>query len=143
MRRKSDARSADPAALSGFLQAGVEVEGRFVFTGTVLIDASVSGEIETTGTLIVGPKAEINASIRAGEVIISGRVAGDIVATTRVELRAAARLVGDVETEILVIDEGAHFQGRCRMPNADDSSTPTIGAQGRGSNTRPSLAAGA
>jgi cytoskeletal protein CcmA (bactofilin family) len=126
--KTSDNKAIDTSALAGILQDGVHIDGRLSFTGTVLLDGRLTGEIETTGALIVGPKADVNATIKAADVTISGRVQGSIIATNRVELRASGRLTGDVETQVLVIDRGAMFDGRCRMPQAGSvgSTGPAI-----------------
>ncbi|MGH7390724.1 MAG: bactofilin family protein [Candidatus Rokuibacteriota bacterium] len=121
-------RNAKPAPkagdLSGFIDEGSKIEGKYTFSGTVMLNGRFSGEIETTDTLIVGEKGIINAKIRAGHVVISGEVTGNVNATERVELRGTARVFGDVEAPVIVVSEGVLFEGHCRMtkPNGDAPS---------------------
>jgi cytoskeletal protein CcmA (bactofilin family) len=100
--------------LTAFLDDATEIDGKYRCTGTVMLNARFKGEIVSTGTLIIGDKATVEASIDAVAVVISGEVIGKLVATQRIELRASATLVGDIETPVLVIEEGARFDGQCR-----------------------------
>jgi cytoskeletal protein CcmA (bactofilin family) len=90
-----------------------------------MINGKFKGEIITNDTLIVGEKGVINASIRAGIVLISGEVVGNVLASERVELRGTARVFGDVEAPVIVVEEGVLFEGHCRMTKnrpADDGA---------------------
>jgi cytoskeletal protein CcmA (bactofilin family) len=105
--------------LTAFLDEAAEIEGKFTFSGTVMINGKLRGEISSNDTLIVGEKGVINASIRAGVVLVSGEVVGNIAGIERVELRGTARVSGDIEAPIVVVDEGVQFDGHCRMTRAD------------------------
>jgi cytoskeletal protein CcmA (bactofilin family) len=105
--------------LTAFLDENSEIEGKFSFSGTVMINGKLRGEIESSDTLIVGEKGVITAQIRAGVVLVSGEVVGNVVGLERVELRGSARVSGDIEAPIVVVDEGVKFDGHCRMTRAD------------------------
>lgn len=105
-------RSAD---LTGFLDEGSVIEGTYAFSGTVMLNGRFTGEIRTGDTLIVGEKGVVHATVRAGTVIVSGEIVGNVVAGDRVELRGTARMFGDVEAPVVVVEEGVVFEGRCRM----------------------------
>ena len=97
------------------INEGTEIEGKFTFTGTVLLNGRLRGEIISNDSLVVGEKGVINASIRSGVVEISGEVVGNINATDRIELHANCRVYGDIDAPVVVIDEGALLEGQCRM----------------------------
>jgi cytoskeletal protein CcmA (bactofilin family) len=101
--------------LSAFIDEASEIEGKYTFSGTVMINGKFKGEIVSNDTLIVGEKGVINATIRAGIVLISGEVVGNVLASERVELRGTARVFGDVEAPVIVVEEGVLFEGHCRM----------------------------
>jgi cytoskeletal protein CcmA (bactofilin family) len=111
--------------LSAFIDEASEIEGKYRFSGTVMLNGKFKGEIASNDTLIVGEKAVINASIRAGIVLVSGEVVGNVLATERVELRGTARVFGDVEAPVVVVEEGVVFEGNCRMtkPSAGASAS--------------------
>jgi cytoskeletal protein CcmA (bactofilin family) len=108
-------QSGKTSDLTAFVDESAEIEGRFSFSGTVMLNGRLTGEITSSDTLIIGEKAVIKASIRAGAVLISGEVLGNVVCSDRVELRGTARVFGDVEAPVVVVEEGVVFEGHCRM----------------------------
>jgi cytoskeletal protein CcmA (bactofilin family) len=115
--------------LTAFVDEGSEIEGKYAFRGTVMLNGRFAGEITTTDTLVVGEKAVVKATINAGIVRISGEVVGTVTASERIELRASARLYGDVETPVLVMDEGALLDGQCRMTRLKPAETSAAPAR--------------
>jgi len=111
--------------LTAFIDEGSEIEGKYTFSGTVMINGKFSGEIASTDTLIIGDKGVINATIRAGVVLISGEVVGNVQATERVELKGTARVFGDVEAPVVVVQEGVLFEGHCRMTKSRPAEAAT------------------
>ena len=79
------------------------------------IDGKLEGEIFTKDTLVIGETATVKASIRAGMIVISGTVQGNITAEKKVELHTSARLYGNISTPLLSIAEGVVFEGSCTM----------------------------
>jgi len=97
-----------------FLGPQTTLEGTLTFTGTVRLDGHFSGNIESDeGTIIVGKKAVINANISVHTATVSGEVKGNINATDRIELRPPARVYGDLNAPVVLIDEGVVFDGKC------------------------------
>src|SRR5213593_2921465 len=95
--KKRGARpAAKPSDFTTLIDEGSEIEGKFAFTGTVLVNGRLRGEIVSNDHLVVGERANINATIRASVVQISGEVVGDVLATGRVEIKGTARVYGDV-----------------------------------------------
>ncbi len=108
-------RSVKRGDLTAIIDDGSEIEGKYTCRGTVMLNAKFHGEIVAANTLIVGEKGVVNGNIRAGSVVISGQVVGNILATERVELKRTARVSGDLESPVVVIEEGVLFDGHCRM----------------------------
>lgn len=98
-----------------FLGGGVAFKGVFTFDGTVRIDGRLEGEIHTKGTLLVGEHAVIKGIITAGTLVSSGKIQGNITALEKVQLLKPAILIGDVQSPMLLIEEGAHFHGMSNM----------------------------
>ena len=101
--------------LTAFIDEGSEIEGKYTFRGTVMMNGKFSGEIVSNDTLIIGEKGVVNANVRAGIVLINGEVVGNVAASERVELRGSARIFGDVEAPVVVVEEGVMFDGKCKM----------------------------
>ena len=120
--RPADAAVREPS-LQATLGKGSRVEGKLRFDGSVRIDGQVDGEIEAQESVIVGETAVINAQIKAGTIVVKGKITGDVIASRRVDLQAPGRLVGNIVTPSLVIHEGVVFEGHCSMGSGADSRT--------------------
>src|ERR671918_1037435 len=112
------------ADLSAYIDEASAIEGKYTFSGTVMINGKFTGEISSSDTLILGEKVVINASIQAGVVLINGEVRGNIVGGERVELRGNAKVFGDVEAPVVVVEEGVLFEGHCRMNRGRTQDAP-------------------
>jgi len=121
-KRKPSAKSGD---LVAFIGEGSEIEGKYTFSGTVLLNGKLQGEIVTSDALIIGEKGVVNATIRAGSVVVKGEVVGNVLASERVELKQGSRVFGDLETPVVVIEEGVLFEGHCRMPQTKPAAAAT------------------
>ncbi len=98
---------------------GSHFEGKMTFEGTVRVDGSFAGEIVSDDTLIIGESAEVRAELDVATVIIYGIVYGNIHATSSIQLKPGAHLVGNIVTPALVVEPGAAFDGSCRMGAVD------------------------
>lgn len=107
--------------LTAFIDQGSEFEGKLSFKDTARIDGSFSGEIASENTLIIGESGTVDACIRAKTIAVSGSVEGDVIATTKVVLHKTARVSGNVDAPILVIEEGAILQGQVKMGGSKDT----------------------
>ena len=107
--------------INAFLGSNTEFEGKLSFAGTVRIDGRFKGEIYTEGTLIVGETAQIESNVYVNHIIVSGEIRGNIVATKRIEIHAPGKVFGNIETPVIVIDEGVNFEGNCKMSKQSQS----------------------
>ncbi|HEY7041399.1 MAG TPA: polymer-forming cytoskeletal protein [Methylomirabilota bacterium] len=111
-RRSKRPRRSD---LTAFIDEGSEMEGRYTFRGTVMLNGRFKGEISSEDTLIIGERGVLQADVRAGRIQVSGEVTGNLRATERIDLKRTARVYGDVEAPVVVVEEGVIFEGHCRM----------------------------
>ena len=90
----------------------VVVKGELSGSEDLYVDGEVEGSIELRDhNLTVGPNGRIRANITAKEIVIHGRVDGNITSKDRVELRKSAVLAGDIVTQRILIEDGAYFKG--------------------------------
>lgn len=101
--------------VSAFVGKGVDFKGTISYQGTVRIDGSLDGEIQTEGVLLIGEEAVLKAKITAGTVVCKGKITGDIIAKEKIKLRAPAVVSGGVKTPMLSIEEGVIFNGTLEM----------------------------
>ena len=101
--------------LNGFLDAGSHMHGELRFEQTFRIEGKLTGQVISEGDLVVGEKGEVDGELAVGRAMITGSVRGLIRASRRVEIGRGGRVTADIETPSLVVDDGAIFEGNCRM----------------------------
>jgi cytoskeletal protein CcmA (bactofilin family) len=106
-----------------FVGHEVEFSGMLTYKGNVRIDGTFEGEIETDGILFIGEQANVNAQIRVGSVIASGRITGDITAVQRVELKSPATIDASITTPKLSMDNGVIFNGTITITDEPRENT--------------------
>jgi cytoskeletal protein CcmA (bactofilin family) len=110
------ARGIKDGTLNGFIASGASMTGDATFKAMLRIDGHFSGRItSSSGSLIVGAGGQVNANVEVSVATIQGIVNGDVIATRRIELGRAAKLSGNIQTPALVIEQGAVFEGSCKM----------------------------
>ena len=100
--------------------------GKLAFEGAVRIDGHFDGEISTNDVLLVGPTAQVRAELKVGSIVIHGFVEGNIVAKESVEIKAPARVRGNISAPNLTIERGVRFDGSCQM--SGDAAADTTSA---------------
>jgi cytoskeletal protein CcmA (bactofilin family) len=98
-----------------YLDSGSKISGKLLFEGATRIDGQVDGEITAKEGLVIGESAVVTAQIKATAIVVAGKVSGDITATQRLEIRPSARVIGNLTSPVLVVHEGAMFEGHCSM----------------------------
>lgn len=114
------------ATSEGILDSHARFNGKFVSDRDLRIDGEAQGEIECQGTLVLSPQARVRASIKAHNVVINGDYEGNVDSGGRFEIGSTGRVKGEVKTQVLVIKEGAFFEGSVLMAR----KTPAEGAAG-------------
>jgi cytoskeletal protein CcmA (bactofilin family) len=113
----------------------VKIAGQIFTKEDLDIDGDVEGTIESPDNKItIGPSGRVQAGIRARDVIILGQVQGNIEASNKVDIRKSAKLVGDIVTARISIEDGAVFKGSIdiKKPEAGRLATVTPAAPGPG-----------
>lgn len=119
---ESMARDIKEGRLSGYVGNGTVLTGETNFQAMLRVDGHLTGKVSSeTGTLIIGSTGRVDANISVAAAVISGTVNGDIIASERLELGRSARVVGNVQTPRIVIEDGAVFEGNCTMLKAREA----------------------
>lgn len=106
---------------------GLFVKGEITGTESLFIDGKVEGSINLPGNRVtVGRNGQVAASVTAREIVILGKVRGNVSATDRVDIRAEGALTGDVAAARISIEDGAFFKGGIDIKKGD--AKPANGA---------------
>jgi len=105
----------------------VVIRGELSGSEDLFLDGEVEGSIDLKGhSLTIGPNGHIRANVHAQEVVIHGRVDGNIRGTDRVELKKTAVLAGDIFTHRIMIEDGAFFKGAIDIQKPDARPEPKV-----------------
>jgi cytoskeletal protein CcmA (bactofilin family) len=103
-------RSASPVSES-VISAEAVWEGKIIAQGDIRVEGTASGEMATTGSLTMAANARVvDATIRAGKIVLAGEFRGHLVCDDRLELLSGSNLSGKVQTRSLVVHEGAYIE---------------------------------
>ncbi len=100
------------------------IQGNLEVKGSVLIYGKVFGDVRSEGLVRTTKDSLIKGAVIAEEAVIEGDVDGSLTIKGRATLGGSARLVGDVQVGMLVIEEGAQFTGSCKMGDAKLDAVP-------------------
>lgn len=107
----------DENEIDTILAEDINFSGVLAFEKPLMIKGKFKGEIKASSDLYVGGNAVVKAKIEANRVSARGRIQGDILAHSRVELYSTASVEGDLITPDLVIESGCKYNGLCKMMN--------------------------
>lgn len=93
-------------------------QGALTVRGSLRVDGEVEGNILEAQTVVIGPSGRVRGDVCAEHVVVAGSVTGEVAASSQLELKVGGRLVGNIRTPKLTIDDGAIFEGRCAMAEA-------------------------
>jgi cytoskeletal protein CcmA (bactofilin family) len=106
------ARPAAPTGEQATIGKGLFIKGEITGSESLFIDGKVEGSINLPGNrLTVGRNGQVNANVTAREIVVLGKVRGNVSATDRVDIRAEGALTGDVAAARISIEDGAFFKG--------------------------------
>ncbi len=121
-------RKPDDTPKEKILDVDATMQGTLTFRDPVnlRINGSFEGTLDTKGNLTIGEQAVVRANIKGEEIVVAGRVYGDIAAERQLSLLPPASVTGNITTPRLRVVEGAFLDGECRMQNTqgDQKTSP-------------------
>ena len=110
---------------STYIAPGTVFKGEITGQTELIVDGSVEGRLDLTGTVKVGPKGAVTGEIEARTVEVAGKVRGDIHGRERLDILASANIEGDLSSPRVVIADGAFFKGSVEMTGDAEAAKPT------------------
>ena len=130
----------------------VKIVGQIFSREDLFVDGDVEGTIELTDhKLTIGPNGKVHAGVKAREVVALGAIQGNVDASDRIEIRKDAKLVGDIKTARIIIEDGAYFKGSIDIVRTEvrpaaaqprPAATPTPAAVNAAAATAPAAVSG-
>ena len=104
----------------------VFIKGQISSREDLTIDGEIEGSVELQEhRLTVGPHGKLQAGVKAREVVVLGTVHGNVEASDKIDIRKGAKLVGDIKTARIIIEDGAYFKGSIDIARVDTVSGPS------------------
>jgi cytoskeletal protein CcmA (bactofilin family) len=126
-------KDIDEHEIDTILAEDIDFEGHLTFKKPLMVKGKFKGEIKSTSSFYVGEKAYVEAMVESNLVSSKGRITGDIIGHSRVELFSTARVDGDITTPDFVVESGCKFNGYCNMggtsPRKDAAAAQNRDAQ--------------
>jgi cytoskeletal protein CcmA (bactofilin family) len=123
----SPARSPLSGSEQAMIGKDLVFHGEITGSESLYIDGKVEGSVNLPGSRVtVGRNGQVNASINAREIVVMGKVRGDVFATDRVDVRAEGALTGDVTAARISIEDGAFFKGGIDIRKAESKQARSV-----------------
>ncbi len=112
------------------ISSGSVVTGTFKSNSDLRISGTVDGEVRAESKCIVSESGLVKGDLVTKEADIAGTIQGELKVSNRLILRASAKVTGDIQTKTLMVEEGAHIDGSCKMGDLSASATDTDAGTG-------------
>jgi cytoskeletal protein CcmA (bactofilin family) len=141
-------KSFDPeprfTAGSATLGKNVSVKGQIYSREDLTIDGEVEGTVEChEHRLTIGPNGRVHAGLKAREIVIYGSIQGNVEASEKIDIKKEAKLVGDIKTSRIMIEDGAYFKGSIDITKTAQPQRPTTQPAAAPASTTPTMTASA
>lgn len=118
---KARVSSPTPKEIS-LIGQGAVFEGTLRIDGDLRVSGKIIGQLHVQGRAIVAQEGSVEGDIVAAEAEIAGQVKGKLQIENRLTLRSMAKVEGDLQTRRLVLEDGACFEGECKMGTSSKQS---------------------
>ncbi len=103
-----------------------QFQGRFAVKGAIRIDGKFEGDSLIVDKVFIGPKGKVKTNVKASSVVVEGVLIGNIQATNRVLLLPSSRILGDIQTPELIIQNGTILRGNCTISHRTDTDSKEL-----------------
>jgi cytoskeletal protein CcmA (bactofilin family) len=117
-RKNGSTKSSVPSV--NMISEGARIKGAINTQNDVRVAGTIDGEASSEGKFILTGTGKVDGDVQAADADIAGKVEGELRVANKLILRKSAIITGDIYTKILLVEEGARFDGACKM-----SSNPT------------------
>ncbi len=104
------------------ISEGVVIEGKLMSKGNVRIDGTVNGNLEVSGNVTIGKSGFVKGEVTGQMIIHGGKIEGTLRSNEKIVLEGTSILKGDIFTRILVVEEGAVFDGNSSMSSKEKTN---------------------
>ncbi len=97
------------------IDAQVEIVGTIKSKGTLRMEGRLEGDLQCEGDVQIGKTAVIKGNMTVNSVSVAGTINGNIIARDRIEMKSTAKVLGDIKSKRLAVEDGVTFIGRSEV----------------------------
>lgn len=116
------------SAATTVIAKGTTIEGKFACGENVRLDGAIHGEVKVDKRFVMGDGSYVQGNIVALNAAIKGKIKGDIHVKEALHLMDSAIIEGNITAKTMVVDEGARYNGSCKIGVAAAAATPSVSA---------------
>lgn len=106
--------------LETLIGKSTKINGSIDLAGTLRIEGVFEGDICSAADVVVGETGTVNADIKGRNILVAGTIKGNVEATGKIEMTKSGKILGDIKTSKLILEEGALFKGNCQMEETEE-----------------------
>lgn len=106
---------------------GTTIEGKFGCVENVRLDGNIHGEVKVEKRFVMGEGSYVQGNIEARDAAIKGKIKGDIHVKEALHLMESAFIEGNITARTMIVEEGARYNGACRIGESKGNTIPTTG----------------
>lgn len=126
IKKKVGTTGGDSPNRLNVIVEGSKIIGDFIAESNVRIDGEIKGNVSSSSKIVIGQSGFISGNLVCADADVEGRIEGTLKVEGLLTLRSKAKIVGEITTSKIQIEEGAEFSGECKMSNfAPKSKTST------------------
>lgn len=133
-KRKEQKIEESKGKVETILGEGTKIKGNIFTRGSMRIEGEVEGKIEAEGDIFVGEKGIVDTEITARNVVVAGKINGNVLAKEKLEIMSSGRISGDIQTDTLKIEAGANFTGSSRPLKKEQEKSKKEAAASKAAN---------
>ena len=107
---------------------GTTIEGKFGCAENVRLDGAIHGEVKVEKRFVMGEGSYVQGNIEARDAAIKGKIKGDIHVKEALHLMETAFIEGNITARTMIVEEGARYNGSCRIGESKGASAPVVSA---------------
>ena len=112
--------------IKAYLGPDALFKGALSFEGTVRIDGKFEGQVDTNDTLVIGETGDMKADVNVGTLVCKGKLNGAVVASKKIEMHPASKIIGNIQTPALSIELGAVLDGQLNMTGGESEKVVNL-----------------
>lgn len=140
-RSKPEGGGTKRDTIENILGKSCTLRGDLTADGAFRIDGTIEGSVTSRAAVVIGDSGVVRGSVRGSDIVVAGRIQGDVVCIGHLEILAKGKVEGDIDAQSMRIETGGVFRGTSRMGKPEAAQPATAAAEAEAKEEEPQAAA--